>query len=143
MNMAEFRLELVKQSSNLRKLMISELKKLNSWSVGLGESLFRNKISQHEKILDSLEEKVFNYNENVGRYVGSATTLRGEGINLNVRMSFGISCSQLSDERNAVMSLLNNIQQNLNDKKNRANSLITLSISMIAIVISTLALIFR
>ena len=139
----ELKLDLVKQNHNLTKQMISELKRLNSWSVGLGESLLRKKISQYEKILDSLEEEFFDYNENVGRYIGFATTLKGKGATLNLRIGLGIICSQLSDERNAVMSLLNSIRQNLNDKRNTANNLLPLLISIIAVIIAIIALIFR
>jgi len=142
-DMYELKLDLVKQNGDLRDQMANELKKLNIWSVGLKEALFRHRISQHEKTLVSLQEKFLDYDKNVGNYLGLATTVTGKKITLNLRINLGISCSQLSDDRNAVLSLLNNIQQNLNDKRNRANNLIALSISTIAIVISTLAFIFR
>lgn len=141
-DMYKLKLDLVKQKGDLRKELVTELRKLNSWSVGLREAFFRSKISQHEKTLVSLEENFLDYDKNFGNYLGLATTATGKGITLNTRINLGISCSQLSDDRNAVLSLLNNIQQNLNAKTSRANNLIVLSLSTIAIVISTLAFIF-
>ncbi len=138
----EMLITLLKENNILRKDIVDELKKLDSFSIGWLEAVYRKRITTRVKSANLLEEKFFVHDDGVNTFISYTSTFTGPAANLNLYIKYGIKTSHLMSLRNSVSSLLNQIHMDLNDKKNRANNILTLMISIIALTVSILSMFF-
>jgi len=139
-NLDQLKEDVNKRGWALRKLMVQELTKINTLQVGIFEAFRKKQIANHERVLNELTKKFLTYEEQLSNYVSLVTTLKGPRVTLNLRLSLGIICDQLTTQRYMLASLLKEINDAVQDRRNRANNIlnltVTVAIASVSVVIS-------
>jgi len=131
---------LISEAVCLRTLILNGLRAANSLDVGVVEAFCRNGTRVLEKQFTDLEEKFLDYEKRVNKFLTEWLGPTVRFPDLSSQVSLTLYYYSLVAQKDAAGKLLDQLGGMIDDHRSRANNVLGIVLSTIAIAVSIVAL---
>jgi len=131
---------LTSELASLRNQISKAFKSLNDIRVGPIEAVCRNKLRLIEKDFMKFQDGFVSFENKLNDFLTKWFGPKVRFPDLGAQISLTLYYFSISNHRDCVRSMLQDVGRTLEDRRTRANNLLGLTISLIALLISTIAI---